>query len=100
MIVKGLQHKEEHLTSTKELLSPDCADFVYDICVSEGLLHDDCSLILDTREDAIKKIIDSKIPALHQEEYSLNRDGVVMTILHSRYVNLYNLLRVSRRETG
>mmetsp|Transcript_11403 Transcript_11403/g.21044 ORF Transcript_11403/g.21044 Transcript_11403/m.21044 type:complete len:703 (-) Transcript_11403:90-2198(-) len=93
MLVKGLQYKEEHLASTKELLSPDCANFVYDICVSEGLLHDDCSLILDTREDTIKKIIDSKIPALHQEEYSLNRDGVVKTILHSRYVNLYNLLR-------
>ncbi|KAL7527053.1 hypothetical protein ACHAXR_001775, partial [Thalassiosira sp. AJA248-18] len=100
MLVKGMQNKEEHHTSTKALLSSECAGVVYDICVSERLLLDDYSLALETSENAIKKIIDSKIPSLHREEYSHNRDAVVKTILHSRYANLYNLLRVSQRENA
>ena len=83
VIVNNLQQD-----STEGMLSAKCADVIYDICVSEGLLHDDCSLVLDISKDAIKTIIESKIPAMHQEEYSHSRDDVVKTILHSRYANL------------
>lgn len=89
MLAKGVQ---QHTVESR--LSPECAQAVYDICATSGLLHDDCSLILDTTENEIKRIIDSKIPTQHREEYCQNSDMVVKTILHSRYVNLYNLLRV------
>ena len=94
--MKGLQYTRELVTST-EMLSLDCSDVIYDICASEGLLHDDCSLALDASADSIKMIIYSKITAWprHQEEYFQNRDRLVKTILHSRYANLYNLLGVS-----
>ena len=87
-------HTVESRPSTKTLLSPECARTVYKICATSGLLHDDGSLILDTTDNEIKKIIDSKIPTQHREEYYQNSDMVVKTILHSRYVNLFNLLRV------
>jgi hypothetical protein len=89
-----LRHsEEEHHVSKKYLISVDCAHAIYDVCTSEGLLPDDSSLVLETSEDTIKTILDSNIPALYQQEYSLNRDAIVDTILRSRYVNLYNLLR-------
>ena len=81
------------MLSAKGLLSVECAAAVYGICISEGLLHNDCSLNLDMSEDDIKKAVDAKIPPLHQDEYSQKRDEVVKTILYSRYVNLHNLLR-------
>lgn len=92
MLVKGVQNG---MASSTNSLSLECASAVFDTCVSEGLLNDDFSLILDTTEDAISEILGSKVPDLHQEEYSCNRDEIVKTILHSRYVNLYSLLRVS-----
>lgn len=95
MLVKGVQNEMESSTCSKELLSVECASAVFDTCVSEGLLNNDYSLILDTTEDSISEILDSKVPGLYQEEYSCNRDEVVKTILHSRYVNLYRLLKVS-----
>lgn len=92
MLMKGLRpnSKEE-----EGLLSSDCATAIYDICVSEGLLHDDSSLNLDVSEDSAAKLIDLKIPALNNDEYLKHREEVIRTIMRSRYVNLYSLLRVS-----
>jgi hypothetical protein len=88
-------HAEATLGPPQRLLSPDCAEVIYNICASEGLLQDDCSLKLDASEDSITQILSSKIPISFQEEYDQNKVDIVKTILHSRYVNLYNLLRVS-----
>eukprot|EP00581_Thalassiosira_minuscula_P018699 CAMPEP_0183712152 /NCGR_PEP_ID=MMETSP0737-20130205/7373_1 /TAXON_ID=385413 /ORGANISM="Thalassiosira miniscula, Strain CCMP1093" /LENGTH=775 /DNA_ID=CAMNT_0025940731 /DNA_START=4 /DNA_END=2331 /DNA_ORIENTATION=- len=96
MLVKGCGYDKGQNLASKEknnFLTPSCAEAIYDICASEGLLHDDCSLVLDTTEDSAVKVIGSKIPALHQDEYFLKKDEVIKTIFHSRYVNLYNLLR-------
>lgn len=93
MLVKGISRQNELTSTTQDILSLECAHVVYDICITERLLNDDCSLILDKSKDLIQETIDSNIPSLYQEEYSLNRDRVVETILHSRYANLYNLLR-------
>ncbi|KAL3766600.1 hypothetical protein ACHAW5_002016 [Stephanodiscus triporus] len=90
MLVKGVRRED---AKGKGSLSPDCAGAVYDICARGGLLHEDSSLALDATEDSITMTIDSMIPALHREEYDRQRVGTVETILHSRYVNLYNLLR-------
>jgi len=79
-----------------DLLSQDCANTVYDICVSGGLLHDDCSLNLNASEDIVRNVIASSIPTSHKEEYVKHEEDVVKTIMHSRYVNLYKLLRVSQ----
>lgn len=90
--MKGVQQNSEE---RPYLLSQECANAVYDICVSGGLLHDDCSLNLDASEDTVRKVIGSSIPASHKEEYFKHEDDVVKIIMHSRYVNLYKLLRVS-----
>ena len=79
---------------TGEFLSADCAVDIHDICTSGGLLHDDSSLMLDATEDMIKMTIGSRISPVHRKEYVEKREGIVETILHSCYVNLYNLLRV------
>lgn len=97
MLVKGLQNSDEQTEHPKGLLSLECASVVYDICVSERLLNDDSSLVLDITEEELKKIIGWRIPASHQQEYSCNREEIFKIILRSRYDNLYNLLRVSQR---
>lgn len=91
--MKGVQQNSEE---RPDWLSQECANAVYDICVSGGLLHDDCSLNLDASEDTVRNVIGSNIPASHKEEYVKHEDDVVKTIMHSRYVNLYKLLRVSQ----
>ena len=98
MLVKGVQQNSEE---RPDLLSEECANAVYDICVSGGLLNDDCSLNLDAPEDTVRNVIGSSIlgssiPASLKEEYVKHEDDVVKTIMHSRYVNLYKLLRVSQ----
>ncbi len=95
MLENGLQHAEAALSPPTRLLSPACAEAIYCICSSEGLLHDDCSLALDVTKDSIMQILSSKMPANFLEEYAQNKVSIVKTILHSRYVNLHNLLRVS-----
>lgn len=92
--MKGIQDPGQPASSTKGLLSTECAEAVYDICVSEGLLLEQ-SVDLDASEGSVERILDSNMPALYQGEYSRNRGAVVETILHSRYSNLYKLLRVS-----
>jgi 4-hydroxyphenylpyruvate dioxygenase-like putative hemolysin len=95
MLVKGVyQHNnKDSLDNEDMLLSLDCATAVYDLCVSKGFLHDDSSLRLDVTEDSITSILNSNIPPAHREEYINKRSDVVKNILHSRYVNLYNLLK-------
>lgn len=94
MLVHGLPPKNDHMASEKALLSRDCADSVYEICKSR-LLHEDCSLMLDKTEGTVRSELDSSIPAAFRDEYRQKRDVIVGIIMHSRYVNLYNLLRVS-----
>ena len=95
MLENGVKRAKATLGPPQRLLSPDCAETIYNICASEGLLQDDCSVKLDASKDSITQILSSKIPCSFQEEYDQNKDGIVKTILQSRYVNLYNLLRVS-----
>ena len=90
----GIQDPDKSQPSN-DMLSLDCANAVFDICASEGLLLDDCSLKLDATADSIKMTLGSNISADHRAEYSRNKDGIIETILHSRYANLYKLLRVS-----
>ncbi|KAL3827190.1 hypothetical protein ACHAXA_006745 [Cyclostephanos tholiformis] len=98
MLVGGISPRRRgdgmDLKMTGEFLSADCAVAIHDICTSGGLLHDDSSLVLDATEDMIKMTIGSRISPVHRKEYVEKREGIVETILHSCYVNLYNLLRV------
>ena len=92
MLVRGVRGMEG------SFLSPECATAVYGACVSGGLTGEDSSLDLDATVGSITAVIDSRIPDEHREEYARKRGGIVETILRSRYVNLYNLLRVSDRK--
>ncbi len=93
-----MQTTERTLVPPQRMLSPECAEAIYNICASEGLLQDDCSLTLDASKDSIIEILSLKVPILFQDEFARNKGGIVNTILHSRYVNLHNLLRVSGSE--
>ena len=92
--MKGMGRKHDISSESEEsFLSHQCAQVIFDICVSERILQDDFSVDLEMPNDTIKCILDSNIPSAYWQEYSCKKDGVVETILHSRYVNLYNLLR-------
>ena len=100
MLEKGVQTTVTTLVPPQRMLSPECAEAIYNICASEGLLQDDCSVTLDASKDSIIEILSSKIPVLFQEEFALNKVGIVETVMQSRYVNLHNLLRVSGSKTS
>ena len=77
-----------------DTLSVKCAHAIFDICASEGVLLDDSSVNLDVSRSTIQNILDSKISEEYKREYVQNRKEVVDTILFSRYVNMYALLKV------
>ena len=76
-------------------VSKECANAVFGICVSEGLVGEDCSLDLDVTKDKVKEVLDSNIPPTYSQEYQKNKCFVLDIIMLSRYVNLFYLLRVS-----
>ena len=95
MLIKGLDNiKDSSGSKSDDVLSSECARAIFDICVAEGVLLDDSSVDLDITGSTIRTILDSKVSPEHEEEYLQNRDEVVAVILHSRYVNMYNLLKV------
>lgn len=95
MLRRGLDNiKDSSDSKSDDVLSLGCAHAIFDICAMEGVLLDDSSVDLDISGSTIQTILDSKISLDHKEEYLQNRKEVVEIILHSRYVNLYNLLKV------
>jgi len=95
MLRKGLDNiKDSSGKKSDDVLSLECAHAIFEVCAAEGVLLDDSSVDLDISGSTIQKILDSKISLDHKEEYLQNREEVVEIILHSRYVNMYNLLRV------
>ncbi len=92
MLVRGCSRKNDPKRD-KQNLTPECAAAIFDICISEQILHADFSVDVALSRKDIANILDTKVPSLHMEEYSSKKEDVVSTILHSRYVNLYNLLR-------
>ena len=90
---------EEHLAKNNEydigytLLSPACARVVMDVCHKHGIVTPDGAVDLDLSRQDIIKILDDKIPAMHQYEFISSKGAVVDIILRSRYANLYALLR-------
>mmetsp|Transcript_25782 Transcript_25782/g.40449 ORF Transcript_25782/g.40449 Transcript_25782/m.40449 type:complete len:740 (+) Transcript_25782:77-2296(+) len=94
MLRKGLDNiKDSSGKKSDDVLSLECAHAIFEVCAAEGVLLDDSSVDLDISGSTIQKILDSKISLDHKEEYLQNREEVVEIILHSRYVNMYNLLR-------
>ncbi|KAL7453881.1 hypothetical protein ACHAWC_005525, partial [Mediolabrus comicus] len=94
MLVKGVDNIKNPSSKGGDMLSLECAHAVFDICALDGsILLDDSSVNLDISGSTIQAILDSNISAEHKEEYMANRKEVVDTILHSRYCNMYNLLK-------
>lgn len=77
-------------------ISSGCAGAVLDLCVSERLVLDNFSLDLDVSKVKVKEVLDARISPSYSEEYHQNESFILDTIMCSRYVNLYYLLRVSR----
>ena len=93
LLMKGVQDNKASRAVGK--ISETCANAVLEICVAEGLVLDNFSVDLDISKDKVKEVLDAKVPLLCSEEYHLNSQFIVDTIMRSRYVNLYYLLRVS-----
>ena len=99
MLAKGVENIKNPSGKGGDILSLDCAHAIFDICASEGtILLDDSSVNLDISGSTIETILDSNMPDEHKEEYVNNRKEVVDTILHSRYCNMYNLLKTHLSE--
>jgi hypothetical protein len=75
-------------------VSPECASAVIEICVSEGLVLDNYSLDLDVSRHTLNDVLAANIPSSCSEEYDQHKSFILDTIMRSRYVNLYYLLRV------
>ena len=80
---------------TDDVLSAECAQAIFDVCSAEGILLDDSSVDLGLSGSEIQSILDSNISPQYKEEFTQRQNEVVQVILHSRYVNLYSLLKVS-----
>ena len=76
-------------------ISPECANSVFEICAENDILLDDSSLDLSLSRENVMEVLDSNIPSSCREEYRDNRMTIMDTLMRSRYVNLYYLLRVS-----
>ncbi|KAK1734515.1 4-hydroxyphenylpyruvate dioxygenase [Skeletonema marinoi] len=94
MLRKGIDNiKDPSGNKSDDVLSLECAHAILNICTAEGVLLDDSSVDLDISGSTIQTILDSKISLEHKEEYLQNQEEIVVIILHSRYVNMYNLLK-------
>jgi hypothetical protein len=91
--MKGIRHGDEIVERAQ--ICSECADAVFQTCVSQGLLLDNLSLDLDLSRDNVKMVLDDNMPLFYSKEYQENESVILDTIMQSRYVNLYYLLRVS-----
>jgi hypothetical protein len=94
MLRRGIDNIKDPSSKVDDVLTSECAHAIFEVCAGEGVMLDDSSVDLDMSGRTIQMILDSKIPLEHKEEYLQNRKEVVEVILHSRYVNMYNLLKV------
>ena len=90
-LVKGIGAKIGN--SKSEILGPSCAQTVMEVCRESSIIGSDGAVNLDLSRQDIIKLLDQKIPGKHQYEYIASKDDIVDIILHSRYANLYSLLR-------
>ncbi|KAL3783516.1 hypothetical protein HJC23_009481 [Cyclotella cryptica] len=73
------------------LISSKCARSIIDICTAKGILH--FAVYLDVSQEEVRLILDTYIPEMQSKEYRENESHILHTIMISRYVNLFYLLR-------
>jgi len=92
-LVNGIPNVGEGIGPNEDVLSSDCAHAVFETCERYGIISSDGAVDLDATRHGILSVLDGKIPARHKQEYDSKKDKVADVILHSRYSNLYSLLR-------
>jgi hypothetical protein len=92
LIMKGIQENNA-AKEDNNVVSSDCARAVLEICSEQGLTLADFSLDLCVPRSKVKEVLGANIPASCSEEYRNNESFILDTIMRSRYVNLYYLLR-------
>lgn len=92
LIMKGIQENNA-AKEDSNVVSSDCACAVLEICSEQGLVLADFSLCLGVSRGKVKEVLGASIPASCSEEYRNNESFILDTIMRSRYVNLYYLLR-------
>ena len=74
-------------------ISLSCANAVMNACEQSRIMSLDGAVDLDMTREEIDEILCSALQGPELKEYVSNEAAVLDVILHSRYVNLYKLLR-------
>jgi hypothetical protein len=74
-------------------VSQGCADAIMKVCETSGIVSVDGAVDLNITREEMDEILCSKLEKPHLKEYVSHEAAVLHTIFHSRYVNLYKLLR-------
>lgn len=74
-------------------VSSECAAAIIKVCEEEGIVGKDGAVDLDIGREQIDDLLRSKLGGELLKEYISHEAAVLDTILLSRYVNLYKLLR-------
>jgi len=93
LLMHGIGRKGRGSDVNTKVLDPRCARTVMQVCQENGIVGPDGAVDLTLTRDEIAAILDDKMPAMHQDEYSSHQTAVLDAILHSRYTNLHSLLR-------
>lgn len=74
-------------------VSQSCANAIMCVCEHNGIVSADGAVDLDVTREEIDQLLCCKLEDANLKEYVSHEAAVLNTILHSRYVNLYKLLR-------
>jgi len=74
-------------------VSLSCADAIMRVCEMREIVSPDGAVDLGVTREKIDEILCSELDGEEVKEYVTHEAAVLNTILHSRYVNLYKLLR-------
>ena len=83
----------ERCDSVQHLLTLDCAFAVMKACEDSNIIKHEGAVDLHLSEYDIAHRLSTTIAKEHKDEYLEKQDEVVKVVLHSRYSNLYRLLR-------
>lgn len=74
-------------------VSEDCLVAVIEACKNGGVAKEDGAVDLELSRKDIEATLEKQMVSTWQEEYKKNKDAILDAIVHSRYANLYSLLR-------
>ena len=74
-------------------ISDECARSILEACIRGEITSKDGAVDLELSREDIDKKLGECLANEYMEEFQSQRDNILDAILHSRYSNLYSLLR-------